>query len=192
MVTAFKNNAETHTGRHLRRIINVLFDVKGWKRTARSTTASQTEKQEARAWLADVSSFKDIIPTAGSFDEILVHRMDELQGLGYEFLHPFYFLSPVLEQIGGGQYREQSIWYELAANNSAHVLYLLAKVNSLLPDYNNLRPISVQPFPLRLSFIPSDQPFDLSVDGFQILRLTRKGVSEAHQDPDAFWAARLY
>jgi hypothetical protein len=117
--------------------------------------------------------------------------MDELQRLGDEFQHALYFLSPVLEQIGGGRYREQSIWYELAANNSVHVLYLLAKVNSQLPDYNNLQPISFQPFPLRHSFIPSLVPFDLNVVALQILRLTKKGVSEAYQDPDACWAAHF-
>ena len=130
--------------------------------------------------------------TTRAFLLFVVNRMDELQGLGGEFQHAFYFLSPVLEQIGGGQYREKSIWYELAANNSVHVLFLLAKLNSQLPDYNNLRPISFQPFLLRQSFIPSYVlPFDLSVVTSQILRLTRKGLSEAYQDPDAFWAGHF-
>ena len=116
MCTAYLNNAEMRSGQHLRSIINVLFTVKETLRsTVRRNDATATEKALARAYLADITSLKDIIGNANSFNEIL-GRMDELQDLGEEFVECFYLLSPVLELIGEGVYRQDSLWYEITAS----------------------------------------------------------------------------
>jgi len=116
MCTAYLNNAEMRSGQHLRSIINVLFTVKETLRsTVRRNDATATEKALARAYLADITSLKDIIGNANSFNEIL-GRMDELQDLGEEFIECFHLLSPVLELMGEGGYRQDSLWYEITAS----------------------------------------------------------------------------
>jgi len=182
MCTAYLNNAEMRSGQHLRAIINVLFDVKELRSTVRRNAATAAEKALARAYFADIASFKDITGNANSFDEIL-GRMDELQDLGEEFVECFHFLSPILEGIGNGNYRKGSLWYEIAASKSVNTLYQIARLSSQLPAYVNRPAVRLQPFPLRHSFIPAYVPFDRTVVACQILRQDRKG---AYQNQE-FW-----
>ena len=83
MCTAYINNAEKHTGRHLWSIINVIFNTKELNRLVRCRHATATEKQLARAYLVDIASFKDIISNANTYNEVQ-NRMDELEQLGDE------------------------------------------------------------------------------------------------------------
>ena len=121
MCTAYVNNAEKHTGRHLRSVINVIFNTKELNRLVRCRHATATEKQLARAYLVDIASFKDIISNANTYNEVQ-NRMDELEQLGDEFIEGF-LLAPILERVGNGIYREGSLWYELVASKSVDMLY---------------------------------------------------------------------
>src|SRR5256885_2146262 len=56
MCTAYINNAEKHTGRHLRSIINVIFNTQELNRLVRCQHATATKKQLARAYLVDIAS----------------------------------------------------------------------------------------------------------------------------------------
>src|SRR2546423_9388479 len=129
MCTAYLNNAERHSSRHLRSIINVIFNTKELLCMVRSVDATAVGKQLARAHLADIGSFKDIISNANSFDEVQ-GRLPELEELGLEFLEGFHFLSYILERISNGVYRQNSLWYELTAAKSVDTLYHLARLNS--------------------------------------------------------------
>jgi len=129
MCTEYLNNAERHSSRHLRSIINVIFNTKELLRTVRSVDATPVDKQLARAYLADIGSFKDIISNANSFNEVQ-GRLPELEELGLEFSEGFHLLSHILERISNGVYRQNSLWYELTAAKSVDTLYYLACLNS--------------------------------------------------------------
>ena len=96
--------------------------VKELRSTVRRNDATAADKALARAYLADIASFKDITGNANSFNEIL-GRMDEFEELGGEFVEAFHFLSSVLECIGNGNYRKGSLWYEITASKSVNTLY---------------------------------------------------------------------
>jgi hypothetical protein len=119
------------TGTHFRTCVNVFFDVRSLRSTLRSRTTTTTDKQLARAYLADISSFKTILSSTESYDA-LEGRVNEIQALGEEYFNAFIFFAPWLEMVGGGTYR-YSIWYELSAAKSVHVLYELSKLNAM-PD----------------------------------------------------------
>jgi len=187
MCTAYLNNAERHSSRHLRSIINVIFNTKELLRTVRSVNATAADKQLARAYLADIGSFKDIISNANSFNEVQ-GRLPELEELGLEFLEGFHLLSYILEQISNGVYCQNSLWYELTAAKSVNTLYHLACLNSQIPTLFGHPSIKFQPFPLRHSFIPSYVPFDLTVVIFQILNLSTATLRQSYQNPQNFWS----
>jgi hypothetical protein len=46
-------------------------------------------------------------------------------------------------------HRENSVWYELSAAKSIHVLYGLSKLNAILPEVVGRPPAQWQAFPLR-------------------------------------------
>ena len=186
MCTAYINNAEKHTSRHLRSIINVIFNTRELNRLVRSQHTMATEKQIARAYLADISSFKDIISNANSYDEVQ-NRMDELEQLGDEFIEGFHLLAPILERVGNGIYHEGSLWYELVASKSVNTLYQIAKLNSQLTVLVGRPGVKIQPFPLRYSFIPKYVPFDLKGVCYQILDLQTPVVHQHYQNPQHFW-----
>ena len=156
--------------------------VKELRSTVRRNDATAADKALARAYLADIASFKDITGNANSFNEIL-GRMDEFEELGGEFVEAFHFLSSVLECIGNGNYRKGSLWYEITASKSVNTLYQIARLSSQLPAYVNRPAVRLQPFPLRHSFIPAYVPLDRSVVGCQILNQSSK---RAYQNPN-FW-----
>ena len=71
MCTAYDiNNAEQHTGRHLLSLINVIFNTKELNRLVLRQNATATEKRLACAYLADITSFKDIISNANFYNEV--------------------------------------------------------------------------------------------------------------------------
>src|SRR5436190_19898520 len=111
--------------------------------------------------------------------------MEELKGLGEEFVEAFYIVSPILERVPGN-YRQESLWYELSAVKSVHVLYHIAKMNSEMTKFVNRLAIKMQPFPLRHSFIPPYVPFNLTVIASQILHLLSVHVSQHSQNPQRF------
>ena len=187
MCTAYLNNAERHSGRHLRSIINVIFNTKELLRTVRSVDATAVDKQLARAYLADIGSFKDIISNANSFNDVQC-RLPELEELGLEFLEGFHLLSHILEQISNGVYHQNSLWYELTAAKSMDTLYHIACLNSQIPILFGRPGIKFQPFPLRHSFIPSYVPFDLKVVVFQILNLPTATLHQCYQNTQNFWS----
>ena len=74
-----------------------------------------------------------ILTSAESYNA-LEGRVDEIRALGEEYLEAFIFFAPWLEMVGDGTYRKHSIWYELSAAKSVHVLYGLSKLNAMLPE----------------------------------------------------------
>ena len=96
MCTAYVNNTQQHTGRHLWSLINVIFNTKELNRLVRRQNATAMEKRLARAYLADIASFKDIISNGNSYNKVQ-NRMDELEELGDEFIKGFHLLAPILE-----------------------------------------------------------------------------------------------
>jgi hypothetical protein len=70
---------------------------------------------------------KEIISNAGSYDEVET-RPDEMEGLGREFIELFYRFRDWLKRVGktARVYRNNSLWYELAATESVHALYMLS------------------------------------------------------------------
>src|SRR5579859_7317763 len=91
------------------------------------------DKQLARTYLTDISSFKTILSSAESYDA-LEGRVNEIQALGEEYFNAFIFFAPWLEIVGGRTYQEASLWYELSAGKSVYVLYGLSKINAMLPE----------------------------------------------------------
>ena len=180
MCTVYINNAEKHTGHHLRSIINVIFNTQELNQLVRCRHATATEKQLARAYLVDIASFKDIISNANTYNEVQ-NRMDELEQLGDEFIEGFHLLAPILERVGNGIYRERSLWYELTAAKSVDTLYHLARLNSQILTLFGRPGIKFQPFPLRHSFIPMYVPFDLTVVSYQILNLPTSALRQHYQ-----------
>jgi len=139
----------------------------------RRRTVTNIDKQLARAYLADIATFKEIISNAASYHEVET-RIDEIQELGEDYLDAFTFFASFLQGVGNGVYRKHSLWYELAAAKSVHTLYQLSKLNTMLPDIINRQPARWQPFPIRHSFIPSYVTFDLGVVASHILHLPHK------------------
>src|SRR5579859_3169329 len=84
-----------------------------------------------------------------------------IQALGEEYFNAFIFFAPWLEIVGGGTYREASLWYELSAAKSVHVLYELSKLSAMLPEVVGRPPAKWQAFPLRHSLIPAYVQFDI-------------------------------
>jgi hypothetical protein len=70
-------------------------------------------------------------------------RIDEIQGLGEDYLEAFTFFAPWLEDVSNGVYREHSLWYELAAAKSVHTLYQLSKLTSTLPHIIDRQPATI-------------------------------------------------
>jgi hypothetical protein len=106
--------------------------------------------------------------------------------MGEEYLSAFIFFAPWLETIGGGKYRENSVWYELSAAQSVHILYGLSKLNAVLPKVVDRPPSQWQMFPLRHSFIPACVEFDIGVVASHILNLPHKQVRLEYKNPE-FW-----
>ena len=185
MLTAYINNAEMRTGTHFRRCLNMFFDVRSLRSTLRRRTTTTTDKRLARAYLSEISSFKTLLTSAKSYST-LEGRVDEMGAMGEEYLSAFIFFAPWLETVGGGKYRQNSVWYELSAAQSVHVLYGLSKLNAMLPDVVGRPPAKWQTFPLRHSFIPSYVEFDIGVVASHILTLPQKQVRLEYQNPE-FW-----
>jgi hypothetical protein len=72
MVTSYLNDAEFKSRQHFHTVLNTFFDVKDLRATFRRQTSTDNEKKLARAYLADISSFKDIISTASTYGDIEV------------------------------------------------------------------------------------------------------------------------
>jgi hypothetical protein len=202
MLTAYINNAEMRTGTHFRTCLNVFFDVRSLRSTLWRRTTTTTEKRLARAYLSEISSFKTLLTSAKSYNT-LEGRVDEMGAMGEEYLSAFIFFAPWLETVGGGKYRENSVWYELSAAKSVHVLYGLSKLNAMLPDVVGRPPAKWQTFPLRHSFIPSYVEFDIGVVASHILtlpsspRVQKSGVLErtfqlrSQTTPKGAWGKRI-
>jgi hypothetical protein len=103
MYTSYLNNAELRSRQHFRSVLNAFFDVRELRAIQRRQTATNTDKQLARAYLADITSFKDIISNADSYHEVET-RIDEIQELGEDYLEAFTFFAPWLEDVGNGVY----------------------------------------------------------------------------------------
>src|SRR5579859_7961967 len=184
MLMAYINNAEMRSGTHLRSCLNIFFDVRALRSTLRCQTTTTADKQLACAYLADISSFKTILSSTESYDA-LEGRVNEIQALGEEYFNAFIFFAPWLETVGGGTYR-YSIWYELSAAKSVHILYELSKLNAMLPEVVG-RPLAQwQAFSLRHSLIPAYVQFDIGVVASHILNLPTKQIRLEYKNPD-FW-----
>ena len=92
MTTSYINNAEFKSGQHLRSVINVYFDVRELRSVLRRQTVTTTDKQLTRIYLTDISSFKDIISTADSYNDI-ESKIDEIRDLGDDYLDAFIFFA---------------------------------------------------------------------------------------------------
>jgi hypothetical protein len=187
MLTAYINNAEMRTGTYFRTCLNVFFDMQSLRSTLRSKTTTGTEKHLARSYLSQISSFKAILTSAESYD-VLEGKVDQISALGEEYLQAFIFFAPWLETVGTGgrKYREKSIWYELSAAGSVHVLYGLSKLNAMLPEVVGRPSARWQTFPLRHSFIPAYVQFDIGIVASHILESSGKQVRLQYKNPD-FW-----
>src|SRR5579859_1079247 len=148
-------------------------------------TTMTADKQLARTYLADISSFKMILSSTESYDA-LEGRVNEIQALEEEYFNAFIFFAPWLEIVGGGTYREASLWYELSAAKSVHVLYKLSKLNAMLPKVVGRPPAQWQVFPLRHSLIPAYVQFDIVMVASHILNLPTKQIRLEYKNPD-FW-----
>ena len=175
MLTAYINNAEMRTGTHFRTCLNVFFDVRSLRSTLKRRTTTNTAKRLARAYLSEISSFKTILTSAESYNA-LEGRVDQIRALGEEYIEVFIFFAPWLETVGGGTYRSHSVWYELLAAKSVHVLYGLSKLNGMLPEVVGRPPAQWQAFPLRHSFIPAYVQFDIGIVASHILDLPNKQI----------------
>ena len=102
MLTAYLNNAEMRTGTHLRSCLNIFFNVRSLRSTLRRRTATDLDKQLARAYLRDISLFKTILSSNQSYNA-LEGRVHEIQELGEEYFDAFEFFAPWLEIVGGGR-----------------------------------------------------------------------------------------
>src|SRR5579859_4582883 len=185
MLTAYINNAEMRSGTHLRSCLNIFFDVPALQSTLRRQTTMTTDKQLAHAYLPDISSFKTILLSTESYDA-LEGRVNEIQALGEEYFNAFIFLAPWLEIVSGGTYRKASLWYELSAAKSAHILYELSKLNAMLPEVVGQPPAQWQAFPLRHSLIPAYVQFDIGMVVSHILNLPTKQIRLKYKNLD-FW-----
>ena len=179
------------SGTHLRNCLNIFFDVRTLQSTFRRRTTTTADKQLARAYLTDISSFKTILSSAESYDA-LERRVDEIQALGEEYFNAFIFFAPWLESVGGGTYRQNSLWYELSAAKSVHVLFGRSQINLMLPDVVGRPPAKWQTFPLRHSFIPSYVQFDLGIVASLIINLPQNQTRLHYQDPNDFWNQHLH
>jgi hypothetical protein len=185
MLTAYINNAEMRTGTHFRTCLNVFFGVRSLRSTLKRRTTTNTDKRLARAYLSEISSFKTILTSAESYNA-LEGRVDKIRALGEEHLEAFIFFAPWLETVGGGTYRQSSLWYELSAAKSVHVLYGLSKLNAMLPEVVGRPPAQWQAFPLRHSLIPAYVQFDIGIVASHILNLPNKQIRLEYKNPD-FW-----
>src|SRR5579859_8100846 len=185
MLTAYINNAEMRTGTHFRTCVNVFFDVRSLHSALRSRTMTTTDKRLARAYLSEISSFKTILTSAESCNA-LEGRVDKIRALGEEYLEAFIFFVPWLETVGGGTYREASLWYELSAAKSVHVLYELSKLNAMLPEVVGRPAAQWQAFPLQHSLILAYMQFDIGVVASHILNLPTKQIRLEYKNLD-FW-----
>src|SRR5579859_7806399 len=70
ILTAYINNAEMRSGTHLRSCLNIFFDVRALRSTLQCQTTTTADKQLARAYLADISSFKMILSSTESYDAL--------------------------------------------------------------------------------------------------------------------------
>src|SRR5579859_6447453 len=131
------------------------------------------------------SSFKTILPSTESYDA-LEGRVNEIQALGEEYFNAFIFFAPLLEIVGGGTYREASLWYELSVAKSVHVVYELSKLNAMLPEVVGRPPRQWQAFPLRHSLIPVYVQFNIGVVVSHMLNLPTKQIRIEYKNPD-FW-----
>ena len=113
-------------------------------------------------------------------------KVDEIRVLGEEFFQAFILFAPWLKTVGGGTYHRKSIWYELSAAKSVHILYELFKVNAMLPEVVSRPPAKRQVFPLRHSFIPAYVQFDLGIVTSHILGMSCKQSRLEYKNPD-FW-----
>jgi hypothetical protein len=91
------------SGTHLRKCLNIFFDVRALRSTLPSQATTTMDKRIARAYLADISSFKAIISSSESYDA-LKGKLDEIRALGEEYYAAFIFFAPWLEIVGGGKY----------------------------------------------------------------------------------------
>src|SRR5579859_4773071 len=144
-----------------------------------------TDKRLACAYLSEISSFKTILTSAESYNA-LEGRVDKIRALGGEYLEAFIFFAPWLETVGGGTYREASLWYELSAGKSVHVLYELSKLNAMLPEVVGRPAAQWQAFSLRHSLIPAYVQFDIGMVASYILNLPHKQIRLEYKNPD-FW-----
>src|SRR5579859_3887309 len=132
-----------------------------------------------------ISSFKMILTSSESYNA-LEGRVDKIRALGEEYLEAFLFFALWLETVGGGTYQEASLWYELSAGKSVHVLYGLSKINAMLPEVVGRPPVQWQAFPLRHSLIPAYVQFDIGMVASHILNLPHKQIRLEYKNPD-FW-----
>jgi hypothetical protein len=70
MATSYLNNAELKSGQHFRTVVNAFFDVDELRATLWCQTSPDNDKKLARAYLADIYSFKDIMSTASTYGDI--------------------------------------------------------------------------------------------------------------------------
>src|SRR5579859_8095463 len=173
------------SGTHLRSCLNIFFDVRALQSTLRRQTTTTADKQLARTYLANISSFKTILSSTESYDA-LKGRENEIQALGEEYFNAFIFFAPWLEIVGGGTYRKASLWYELSAGKSVHVLYGLSKLNAMLPEVVSRPPAQWQASPLRHSLMPAYVQFDIGMVASHILNLPHKQICLEYKNPD-FW-----
>src|SRR5579859_7719664 len=144
-----------------------------------------TDKRLIHAYLSEISSFNTILTTAESYNA-LEGRVDKIRALGEEYLEAFIFFAPWLETVGGGIYREASLWYELSAGKSVHILYGLSKINAMLPEVVGRPPARWQALPLRHSLIPAYVQFDIGIVVSHILNLPHKQIHLEYKNLD-FW-----
>jgi hypothetical protein len=119
--------------------------------------------------------------------------MNEIQELGPEYVEGFHFFAQWLEMVGTnpGVYRQNSLWYEIAAISSVHVLFKLAELNSMLADYER-QPRKFQSFPMRHGFIPKYIQFDLEIVAKQIWGFSTAQYREAARNPSKFWRRHFH
>jgi len=90
IATSYLNDAELKSGQHFSSVVNTFFDVKELRATFRPQTSTDNDKKLARAYITDIYSFKDIISAASTYGDIEA-RMDELEGLGDNYIDAFIF-----------------------------------------------------------------------------------------------------
>jgi hypothetical protein len=75
MYTAYKNHAQFKIGTNFRTPLNWFFDIQELRQIYGSSTAPANNKKLARAHLADIASFKEIISKVGSYHEAETRSM---------------------------------------------------------------------------------------------------------------------